>query len=42
MAEYLTGHQRGHLGRIDYRFEDVGLDEDVLRSRFEFYVERFL
>ncbi len=42
MAEYLAAHQRGRLGRIDYRADEVGLDEDELRTRFEFYVERFL
>lgn len=41
-AEYLAGHQRGRLGRIDYRAEDVGLDAGELRERFSFYTERFL
>jgi len=42
MADYLAGHRRGRLGRIDYRAADVGLDEDELRRRFAFYTERFL
>jgi hypothetical protein len=42
MATYLDGHRRGHLGRIDYRPADVGLDLDDLRHRFAFYGERFL
>jgi len=42
MANYLAGHQRGRLGMIDYRAEDVGLDVDELRERFAPYVARFL
>lgn len=42
MAEYLAGHERGRLGTIDYRAEDVGLDIDELRERFAPYVARFL
>ena len=42
MADYLAGHQRGRLGRIDIAAADVGLDEDELRARFAPYVERFL
>ena len=42
MAEYLAGHERGRLGRIDYRPADVGLDPDELRSRFVPYTQRFL
>jgi Sulfotransferase family len=42
MAAYLAGHQRGRLGRIDYRPEDVGLDLDDLRARYGAYVARFL
>lgn len=42
MAAYLATHRRGHLGRIDYRPEQVGLDRDDLRGRFAFYVDRFL
>ena len=42
MTAYLESHQRGRLGRIDYRPADVGLDVDELRSRFAFYSERFL
>lgn len=42
MAEYLAGHQRGRLGTVDYRAEDVGLDLDELRERFAAYSARFL
>ena len=42
MRAYLDTHQRGRLGRIDYRAADVGLDVDDLRARFAPYVERFL
>lgn len=40
--EYLASHARGHLGRVDYRPELVGLAPDVLRARFASYSERFL
>ncbi len=39
---YLAAHQRGRLGTIDYRPEDVGLDVAELRERFAPYVARFL
>ena len=42
VAGYLAAHERGHLGRVDYRPEAVGLDPDVLRARFAPYSERFL
>jgi hypothetical protein len=42
MADYLEAHVRGRLGTIDYRAEDLGLDLDQLRTRFEPYSERFL
>ena len=42
IAAYMAGHERGRLGRVDYRPEDVGLDRDDLRRRFTPYVERFL
>ncbi|WP_322936986.1 sulfotransferase family protein [Nocardioides bizhenqiangii] len=41
-VEYLASHARGHLGRIDYRPEGVGLDPDELAERFAPYSERFL
>lgn len=41
-ASYLAGHARGHLGTIDYRPEDVGLDPEALRRRFADYSARFL
>lgn len=42
MRGYLDGHRRGHLGTIEYRPADVGLDPDELRERFAPYVARFL
>ena len=42
IAAYMAGHERGRLGRIDYRAADVGLDPDDLRRRFQPYVDRFL
>jgi hypothetical protein len=42
LTEYMAGHQRGRLGRIDYRAADVGLDIEELDRRFAFYTERFL
>jgi hypothetical protein len=41
-VDYLAGHRRGRLGRIDYRAPDVGLDLEELRSRFAPYSDRFL
>lgn len=41
-ADYLATHARGHLGRVDYRPEAVGLDPDELRARFAPYSRRFL
>jgi hypothetical protein len=42
VADYLAGHARGRLGRVEYRPEDLGLDRDDLRKRFAPYVERFV
>ncbi|MGB8403640.1 MAG: sulfotransferase [Mycobacterium sp.] len=42
MAEYLTGHQRGRLGRVATSCELFGLDPDDLTERFTPYVRRFL
>lgn len=39
---YLAGHTRGRLGTVDYRPEDLGLDNGDLRRRFAPYVERFV
>lgn len=41
-AGYLASHARGHLGRIDYRPESVGLDAGELAVRFAPYSQRFL
>lgn len=42
LAGYLAGHERGRLGRIEYRPADLGLDVDRLRERFAPYAARFL
>jgi Sulfotransferase family len=42
LAGYLADHPRGRLGRIDYRFEDVGLDREELDERFADYRAAFL
>jgi hypothetical protein len=34
---YLQSNTRDRFGRIDYRFEDLGLDEGEIRERFAFY-----
>jgi hypothetical protein len=39
---YLTGHQRGRLGRIATSAEMFGLDEEDMRARFTPYADRFL
>jgi hypothetical protein len=42
IADYLSGHQRGRLGRIATSAEMFKLDEHDLRSRFTRYMDRFL
>jgi len=42
MTAYLETHDRGRLGTIDYRADDLGLDLAELESRFAPYTERFL
>jgi hypothetical protein len=42
LTGYLSGHERGRLGRIDYRPDELEIDLDDLRRRFAPYVERFL
>jgi hypothetical protein len=42
MADYLAGHQRGRLGRVETSCEMFGLDPDDLKARFAPYVQRFL
>jgi hypothetical protein len=42
MADYLSGHQRGRLGRIATSAEMFGLDAEDLHTRFAPYVKRFL
>jgi Sulfotransferase family len=42
VADYLSGHQRGRLGRVATSCEMFGVDEADLRARFAPYVEQFL
>ena len=42
MRAYLAEHERGRLGRVDYRPEELGIDLEDLRRRFAPYVGRFL
>jgi Sulfotransferase family len=42
MADYLTAHRRGRLGRIATSAEMFGLDEHDMRVRFVPYAKRFL
>jgi hypothetical protein len=42
IGAYLSGHQRGRLGRVATSAEMFGLDEGDLRARFAPYVQRFL
>ncbi|MGZ4584647.1 MAG: sulfotransferase family protein [Mycobacterium sp.] len=42
ISDYLSGHQRGRLGRVATSCEMFGLDETDLHERFTTYVERFL
>lgn len=41
MDAYMTGHPRGRLGPVEYHASDVGLDQDDLARRFDFYSRRF-
>jgi hypothetical protein len=42
IRKYLSGHQRGRLGKVVTSCEMFGLNEDDLRQRFAPYVSRFL
>ena len=42
VSDYMAGHTRGRLGKVEYHAEDLGLDKDDLRRRFAPYVERFV
>lgn len=42
MADYLAGHQRGRLGRVETSAGMFGLDAQDLRARFATYFDRFL
>jgi hypothetical protein len=37
VRSHLQGNVRDRHGRIDYRFEDLGLDEGEIKERFAFY-----
>ena len=41
IERYRADHQRGRLGRIDYRLDALGLDAQELRKALAFYSERF-
>jgi hypothetical protein len=41
IERYVTSHERGRHGSIDYRPEPLGLDARELRETFAFYEERF-
>jgi hypothetical protein len=41
-GNYLAGHERGRLGRVQTSAEMFGLDEDDVRARFAPYTQRFL
>ncbi|GAA3211075.1 sulfotransferase [Actinocorallia longicatena] len=40
-AAFLAGHGRGRHGQVDYRLDDLGLDERELRRELTPYSERF-
>jgi hypothetical protein len=40
-TSYLESHQRGRMGRIDYRLEDFGLDANERREALAHYQARF-
>lgn len=42
VEEYLEGHRRGRLGRVETSAAQFGLSEDRLRAEFGAYVRRFL
>jgi hypothetical protein len=37
IQRHLASSARDRHGRIDYRFESLGLDEAEIRARFDFY-----
>jgi hypothetical protein len=41
LRRYQTGHARGHLGRVVYRYEDVGLDPATIRAGARSYMDFF-
>lgn len=41
MRRYQEAHPRGKLGRVRYRYEDVGLDPAALRASARRYMEHF-
>jgi hypothetical protein len=41
LRRYQTEHGRGHLGRVVYRYEDVGLDPAAIRAGAHSYMDFF-
>jgi hypothetical protein len=41
IERYRADHQRGRMGRIDYRLDTLGLDSEERRQALRFYSERF-
>jgi len=37
IGAHLKSHTRDRHGKIDYRFEDIGLNENEMKERFSFY-----
>jgi hypothetical protein len=41
LRRYQREHPRGHLGRVVYRYEDVGLDPAAIRAGARAYLDHF-
>jgi hypothetical protein len=41
MDGFMADHPRGKFGRVQYFFDEFGLDPDVLRANFAAYIDRF-
>jgi hypothetical protein len=41
LRTYQDEHPRGNLGRIVYRYEDVGLEPEAIRAGARWYMEHF-
>jgi len=42
MARFCVDHPRGRHGAVDYRSEDLGLDEEAVAHRLRHYRDRFV